>query len=156
MAVAAVDSVPLAVSVTIAVPAPVAVAAVSVTAAVSAPVARMVSVCLIVSCKVSYNEVRRARSRKGPNAAYSLDDCGWLFEGLGNHLSLEISRGYNSRLRDDCSLRLRDLLDPSPRLYNLRFDGPTSDSGRDWQRLGLDTTHQSGSIIKNCHPDLRP
>jgi hypothetical protein len=93
---------------------------------------------------------------KGPNPAYSLDDSGWLFEGLGNHLSLEISRGYNSGLRDDCSLRLRDLLDLRLRPYYLRLDGPTSDSSRDWHRLGLEATHQSVSILKNCHPDLRP
>ena len=63
-------------------------------------------------------------------------------EGLGDNDSLEVGRRYDSGLRDDCSLGLRDLLDLGPGLDHLRFDGSTSDSGRDWQRLGLEETHQ--------------
>jgi hypothetical protein len=123
--------------------------AVSITVALSVSVTWTVSVCLTVSCGMSHNSVSRAPSEEstgGRNHTYSLDDSGWLLEGLGDNQSLEIGRRYNRGLGDDCSLRLRDFLDLGLGLYHLRFDGSTSDSGRDWLRVGLDGAHQSGSV----------
>lgn len=75
------------------------------------------------------------------NHTHSQDDGGWLLKRLGDNHSLDIGRGYDSGLCDDCSLRLRDLLNFGLGLHNLRFDGFTSDSSRDWQRLGLPDTY---------------
>jgi hypothetical protein len=82
---------------------------------------------------------RGEQCRRKPT--HSLDDSGWLLERLGDNHSLDIGRGYDSGLGDDCSLRLRDPLDFSLGLHHPRSDGSTSDSGRDWLRLGLPDAH---------------
>ena len=75
------------------------------------------------------------------NHTHSLDDSGWLLERLGDNHSLDSGRGHDSGLCDDCSLRLRDFLNFGLRLDNLSYDGSTTDSGRDWLRLGLPDTY---------------
>ena len=71
-----------------------------------------------------------------------MDNSGWLLERLGDNQSLEIGRGYDSSLCDDCSLRLSDPLDLGLGLHHLRYDGSASNSGRDWLRLGLPDKYQ--------------
>ena len=71
-----------------------------------------------------------------------MDDSGRLLERLGNNHSLDIGRGYDSGLCDDCSLRLRDPLNLGLGLHHLRFDGSARNTGRDWLGLGLPGKHQ--------------
>jgi hypothetical protein len=71
-----------------------------------------------------------------------LDDSGWLLERLGDNHRLEIGRGYDGGLCDDCSLRLRDPLNLGLGLHHPRYDGSAGHSGRDWLRLGLPDKHQ--------------
>ena len=92
---------------------------------------------------------RLRRAERWRNSTHSQDDSGWLVEGLGDNDSLEVGRGQDSGLGDDCSLRLRDFLDLGLGLYHLLSDAFPGDSGRDWERVGLEDTHQSRSILKN-------
>ena len=97
-----------------------------------------------VSLTVSYNDVRRVllEEQCRRNHTHSLDDSGRLLERLGDNYSLDSGLCDDSSLCNDSSLRLRDLLNLGLGLHNLCYDGPTTDGGRDWLRLGLPDTYQ--------------